>query len=95
MMTSLSRRGFIFGAAAATFAIVRPEILMPIKQLILPTDDVVWPLEPGEYTMIIDDIEIKDDRLMMKLWRHAAHYQMNPQKFEEIYHVRPSHNSHS
>lgn len=84
MMTNLSRRGFIFGGAA--FAVVSSGVIMPIKSLFMPEPEFEL-LPPGEYTMVIDDVQIKDNRLLVKMWHHAANYQMSPKLFEAIYRV--------
>lgn len=60
MNVHMSRRGFIFGAAA--FSIVRPEILMPIKQ-ITPTlvlVDTSASLSAREMWNLVTDMRIND-----------------------------------
>lgn len=68
----LTRRGFIFGATVTSFAIVRPEILMPIKAFDLEPEALFLP--PGAYDVVIDGVSweaktgaqiIMDIRLMI------------------------------
>lgn len=71
-MINLSRRGFLFGMGA--FAIVRPEIIMPIKSII--TTDAVVPLPPGAYDMFIDEVVVdaKTGRQFWKMVMHGQNY---------------------
>lgn len=49
----MNRRGFLFGLGA--FAIVRPEIIMPVKAFALP-ETITVPVPPGTYVVAIDSL---------------------------------------
>lgn len=57
----MHRRGFIFGIASC-FAIVKPEIIMPIKQLWVPDF-----LEPGTYQMKIIEAVHRNNAILLTL----------------------------
>ncbi len=71
-MINLSRRGFIFGAAA--FSIVRPEIIMPVKSIIVV--DEFTPLPEGEYSFFFDELSMMNNRLLAKMIVHGQNYGM-------------------